>query len=87
MDTTHTEVTLEEAKANLESLVERAANGERITIACAGKAKVDLTLHPRPKIRDQAAIDRAVAELRTFSKGRKLDGLSIREMIDEGRKY
>ena len=35
--------------------------------------------------RDPASIRAAIAEMKEFRKGRKLHGLSIREMIEDGR--
>ncbi len=47
-----TTVNIYEAKTNLSSLVERAANGEEIVIAKAGKPKVKLVpVEPRRKLR------------------------------------
>lgn len=71
------EVELSEAEAQL---VER---GEAVTLTRGGVAVAKLA--PVPE-RDQQAIDQAVAELKTFAKGNRLDGLSIRDLIDEGRR-
>lgn len=73
-----------EAKAHLPQLLERAAKGEEITITEHGKpvARVVPVVPetPRPDVRA------AVEAMKQFRKGRSLGGLSIREMIEEGRR-
>ncbi len=74
-----------EAKTHLPQLLERASNGEEFTITKHGKPVARLVppvaAKPAPDIRA------AVEAMKQFRKGRTLGGLSIREMIDEGRRF
>ena len=72
-----------EAKNRFSELLERVARGAEVTI----------TKHDRPVAKlvpiagpEQAERLKATAELRHFSKNYSLEGLSIRNLIDEGRK-
>jgi prevent-host-death family protein len=72
-----------EAKTHLAQLLERVAKGERITITKHGVPVA--TLQPadyskRVPVRD------IIDQLKRFRSGHRLDGLSIRDMIDEGRR-
>ena len=71
-----------EAKTKLSELLDRVAKGERITITRHGNPVAELIPAGKP-----AKLDRrqAIEAMKEFGKGRKLDGLSIREMIEEGR--
>ncbi|MFI5454801.1 MAG: type II toxin-antitoxin system Phd/YefM family antitoxin [Isosphaerales bacterium] len=75
-----------EAKTHLPQLLERVARGEEITITKHGKPVARLvpatTMKPKPDVR------KVIEELKAFSKGNTLGkGLTIREMIDEGRRF
>ena len=76
------EVGVYEAKTRLAQLVDRAARGERITITRHGKPVAMLVpvapARPAPEV---------IRELREFRKSHRLEGLSIREMIEEGRRF
>ena len=52
-----------------------------------GPIEVTLTIVPKERCteQDRARIRSAIAEMKEFGKGRRLDGLSIREMIEDGR--
>jgi len=73
-----------EAKTHLPSLLDRVAKGEQITITKHGVPIAKIV-----PISDKKYIDRqaAIEKLMALSKGLTLDGLSIRETIEEGRKY
>jgi prevent-host-death family protein len=71
------------AKTHLSSLLERVADGERIVIEKHGVPVAALT--PVPPSKRQPA-KRVIAELKRFRAGHRLDGLSVREMIEEGRR-
>lgn len=72
-----------EAKTKLPALLRRVERGEHVTITKHGvPVAVIVPVGDYPR-RDAEA---AVAALKEFSKGRRLDGLSIRELIDEGRR-
>lgn len=75
-----------EAKTHLPQLLERVAKGEEFTITKHGKPVARLvpaaTGKPKPDVRQ------VIAELQAFSKGNKLGkGLTIRQMIEEGRRF
>ena len=74
-----------EAKTHLPQLLERVAKGEEFTITKHGKpvARLMPTLSSQPKPDVQAA----VMAMKAFRKGRSLGGMSIRDMIDEGRRF
>jgi prevent-host-death family protein len=74
-----------EAKTHLPQLLDRAANGEEFTITKHGKPVARLV----PPVTAKAAPDipAAVEAMKQFRKGRTLGGLSVREMIDEGRRF
>jgi prevent-host-death family protein len=74
-----------EAKTHLPQLLERVAKGEEFTITKHGKpvARLVPTLTPKPK----PDIHASVAAMKAFRKGRSLDGMSIRDMIEEGRRF
>lgn len=72
-----------EAKTHLPRLLDEVAQGEAITItkhgvpiAVLGPASTGATMTPAT----------AIAGLRAFRRDHRLGGLSIRELIDEGRR-
>ncbi|MBN2311308.1 MAG: type II toxin-antitoxin system prevent-host-death family antitoxin [Candidatus Hydrogenedentes bacterium] len=72
-----------EAKTHLSKLLDRVAKGERITIERHGVPVA--TLEPSTPSRREPA-NEVIAALRRFRAGHRLGGLSIREMIEEGRR-
>jgi prevent-host-death family protein len=72
-----------EAKTHLPKLLERVAQGERITITKHGVPVAVLAPYDPEKNADVEVVIRA---LREFRAGVRLEGLSIREMIAEGRR-
>ena len=74
-----------EAKTHLSSLLDEVAKGEKITITKHGVPVAVLT--PAPN-KPQMTVAEAIAGIRELRKEVKpLDGLTIREMIDEGRRF
>ena len=74
-----------EAKVHLSQLLDRVAKGETITITRHG---VPVAVLAPPSERKQADITAAIDKLRELRKQIKpLDGITIREMIEEGRRY
>lgn len=71
-----------EAKTHLPKLLERVIKGERITITKHG---VPVAVLQPPESSRKAEPKRVIAELRGFRAKNRLDGLSLREMIKEGR--
>ena len=70
-----------EARAYFPRLLERVARGERIIITKHGVAVAALT--PVPSGRGDRK--QVIAALKAFRRGRRLEGLSLRELTDEGR--
>jgi prevent-host-death family protein len=78
------EVGAYEAKTHLPCLLDKVARGQRITITRHGVPVAMLVpIEEKPKMSRQEAVE----AIRAFRKGHRLDGLTIREMIEEGRKY
>jgi len=72
-----------EAKTHLARLLDRVAKGERITIARHGRPVALLQpVDQKPASNVRGAIE----EIRKFRRGRRLEGISIRDMIEEGRR-
>ena len=80
-----TTVGIFEAKNRLSELVERAARGEEIVITRRGEQVARLMPPATPNAQDQA---RALAERIRRSRAQHAlgGGVSIRELIDEGRR-
>ncbi len=73
-----------EAKTHLPKLLARVAKGETITITRHGIPIARLTPAnsvPQPNVRE------VIEELKRLRKGRKSRGVSIRQLIEEGRRY
>ncbi len=73
-----------EARKNLSRLLKRVQAGERFVITKHNRPVAELIpLRPRGAGRIRAAID----SLKAFQETHSLAGLSVRQMIEEGRKY
>jgi prevent-host-death family protein len=72
-----------EAKTHLSELLERVQKGERFVITKHGRPVAELV--PFRK-RDPGKIRAAIDNLKRFQQGHSLGGLSVREMIEAGRK-
>ncbi|MBE2222485.1 MAG: type II toxin-antitoxin system prevent-host-death family antitoxin [Anaerolineae bacterium] len=72
-----------EAKTHLPKLLERVSKGERITISKHGVPIAVLQPYDARNSNDLKAV---IEEMRQFRVGKRLEGLSIREMIEEGRR-
>jgi prevent-host-death family protein len=73
-----------EAKTHLNKLLERVSKGETIRITRRGVPVARLVPDNEDQKKDLQRIGREIRELR---KGIRLNGLTIRELIDEGRRY
>lgn len=73
-----------EAKTHLPKLLERVQKGERIVITKHGHPIAELVPYQQ---RDPQVIRAAIDDLKAFQKTHSLGGLSVREMIEKGRKY
>lgn len=72
-----------EAKTHLPQLLERVAKGEKITITKHGVPVA--TLQPADSSKKTPVCD-IIEQLKRFRIGHRLDGLSIRGIIEEGRR-
>jgi prevent-host-death family protein len=77
------EVGMYEAKTHFPKLVERVQKGETITITKHG---VPVAVLAPARHRGKMTPEQAVDAIRTLRTGVRLDGLTIRELIDEGRR-
>ena len=72
-----------EAKTHLPRLLRRVQTGKRFVITRHGRPVAELVpFRPTDPDKVQAAID----DLRAFQRTHSLDGLSVRDMIEEGRR-
>jgi prevent-host-death family protein len=77
-------VTADEAAAHFTDLLAAVASGETIVITERGAPVARLV----PAVEDRrASVAAAVEAMKEFRQGRKLDGITVRELIDEGRRY
>jgi prevent-host-death family protein len=72
-----------EAKTHLPSLLNRVAKGERIVITKHGSPVAMLVPFTAPASLETKVI---IDQIREFRKNLKLDGLSLKAMIKEGRR-
>ncbi len=72
-----------EAKTHLPRLLDEVARGETITITKHG---VPVAVLSPPVESAGAGVPAVAAGLRAFRKGHPLGGLTVRELIDEGRR-
>ena len=75
-----------EAKTHLPKLLERVARGEKITITKHGKPVAMLVPPPLQSSKDVEQVVREMLEYRD-RKNRTLGGITIRELVEEGRRY
>ncbi len=72
-----------EAKTHLPQLLERVAKGEKIMITKHG---VPVAILQPADISKRTPVRDIIDQLKQFRRGNRLDGLSIRDMIEEGRR-
>lgn len=73
-----------EAKTHLPRLLDEVERGERITITKHGR--VVAVLVP-PDAAVPVDVEGVVQRFREFRRGNRLDGVTIRELIDDGRRW
>jgi len=73
-----------EAKTHLARLLERVSQGEEIIITRHGVPVARLV--PANRVSGETVAS-AIRELRSFRKGRLLGKLTIRKLIEEGRRF
>jgi prevent-host-death family protein len=78
------EVGAYEAKTHLSRLLDEVARGEQITITKHGQPVAMLVPAPESSRRNTHEI---ITALRAFRKGKRLGDLSIRDLVEEGRRY
>ena len=71
-----------EAKTHFSALLERVARGEEVLITKHGKPIARLV--PEHVI-DRERVGGVIARLKDLAKGSRLDGLTVRQLRDEGR--
>ena len=72
-----------EAKTHLPKLLERVMKGERITITKHG---VPIAVLQAPDVKKTVDTKSLINEIRNFRERHTLGGISLREMIEEGRR-
>ena len=72
-----------EAKTHLPKLLERVRKGERITITKHG---VPVAILLPPDFQNKTDPRQTIARLRKFRNRHRLNGLNLREMMEEGRR-
>ena len=77
------EVGAYEAKTHLAQLLKRVSRGERITITKHG---VPVAMLVPAAAAGARPVAETIAGLRRLRAGHRLDGLRLRDMIDEGRR-
>jgi len=83
---THTRgIGMFEAKTHLSELVDRVERGETIVITRHGEPVARLVPYAGGSDREEAG--RALQEIVAMSKGRSLKGVTLREVIEEGRRF
>jgi prevent-host-death family protein len=70
-----------EAKTHLPQLLEKVASGERITITRHGRSVA--VLQP---VEGGTSVDNVIDAIKLFRQGKRLQGDSIKSMIEEGRR-
>jgi len=73
-----------EAKTHLNRLLKKVSQGETILITLRGVPVANLVPAGQQQNKD---LKKVVKEMRQIRKGASLGNLSLREMIDEGRRY
>jgi prevent-host-death family protein len=73
-----------EAKTHLPKLLDEVAAGEMITITKHGVPVARLV---PPEVESERPVEELIADLREFRRTHQLGDISIRELIDEGRRY
>jgi len=73
-----------EAKTHLPKLLKKVEGGKSYTITRHGVPIAELT---PPRSAGKRNVSKVVKEIRNFRTGRTLKGLSIRKMVEEGRRF
>jgi prevent-host-death family protein len=81
-----TTISFYEARTHLSSLLDQVSKGKKILITRRGKPAA--LLSPPPS-EIKKSVKRVIDEFKAYSKqqGRSLAGVSVRELIEEGRRF
>lgn len=79
-------ITTDEAAAHLPDLLMEVELGSHILITRQGKAVAELS-PVRAATRPKRSFDEIVAAMDDLMKGNRLDGITIQELRDEGRRF
>ena len=71
-----------EAKTRLAELLDRVEHGERFLLTRHGVPVAMLV-----PVGSRGPASEVIQELRRFRQGRRLEGVSLRELIEEGRRF
>jgi prevent-host-death family protein len=74
-----------EAKTHLAALLDLAASGETIIITRHGRPVARLS--PVLGDAERPNVEETIAELIEFRNSHRLEGLSVKDLVEEGRKY
>jgi prevent-host-death family protein len=77
-----TSVSAYEAKTHFSALLERAGGGESIVVTRHGRPVAKLVPYDAAE-----PVDDVIASLRRVREGVRLDGLAVRDLIDDGRRF
>jgi prevent-host-death family protein len=73
-----------QAKTNLAQLLDRVAKGETIVITRRGVPVATINPIAEKQLQDKMETIQAIKDLR---KGNRLNGLTVRELVEEGRRF
>jgi len=73
-----------QAKTHLSELLDEVSRGARISITRKG---VPVAMMVPPSSRRKEDVSEAIRKFKEFRKGITLGGISVRELIDAGRRY
>lgn len=73
-----------EAKTHFSELLDRVERGEEITVTRRGVAVARLV--PARPVRDEARLREAFRKMDEAARNSRLDGLKIKDLINEGRR-
>ncbi len=79
---THT-ITLEDAEARFQEIMRQAEAGERFLVTEEGQAVARITPPAETTVEERQAV---IEKIKAERKGRTLGGLSIKELVNEGRR-
>ncbi len=72
-----------EAKTHFNQLLDRVTRGEKITITRHG---IPIAILQSADSSKRVPVREIIEQIKRFSQGHRLEGISIREMIEEGRR-